>query len=71
MEEDKNWTADELLDQFSYESGIERAKLHKGMNEVISDDKARGNNWNIYEALILAGLFWENESHVNPNFRLQ
>lgn len=68
METDKSWTTDELLDQFSFESGFTKAKLQKAMDLLIADGKIYGDNCGNYEALVLAGLFLENEKHPVPKF---
>lgn len=68
MEADKSWTTNELLDQFSFESGFTRADLQKVTDKMIIDGKTHGENWDKYEALVLAGLFLENESHFAPKY---
>lgn len=68
MEADKSWTTNELLDQFSFESGFTRADLQRVRDKMIVDGKTHGANWDKYEALVLAGLFLENESHLTPKY---
>lgn len=68
MESDRSWTTDDLLNQFSYESGFAVSKLKVAMDSILFEGKIKGQNWNDYEALLLAGLFLENESHATPKY---
>jgi hypothetical protein len=68
MEVDRSWTTDDLLDQFSYESGFSVSKLKEVMVSTIIDGKNINQNWNEFEALLLAGLFLENERHAATKY---